>query len=61
MGKNWFVHSNPINLFLNVIGLVPLIAGIWAHSTELVLVAFSIIIAGHFYGWDEIHSSLKIH
>ena len=41
-GKLGLLHTNPINLFLNVIGIVPLIVGIWLHSTELVLVASSI-------------------
>ncbi len=60
LGRLGLLHKHPFNLALNFIGIFPLIYGIWRHSTELILIGFSIIILGHFFGWAEVNKNLKL-
>lgn len=60
LGKIALLHKHPINLALNLVGLIPLVSGLWQHSGELILLGFSVIILGHFFGWSEVNSKLRM-
>ncbi len=60
LGKIALLHKHPINFALNLVGLIPLISGLWQHSGELILLGLSGVILGHFFGWSEVNSKLKM-
>lgn len=60
LGKIALLHKHPINLALNLIGIVPLVIGVWQHRTELILLGMSGIILGHLFGWGEVSFKLKM-
>ena len=60
LGRLGLLHAQPINLFITAIGLIPFVVGFWGRLTELTLIGFSIVLLGHFYGWEDVHSSLRV-
>lgn len=54
LGKIALLHLHPVNLTLQTIGLIPLLYGIWIHSTATVLVGVSALAVGHLFGWDSV-------
>lgn len=60
LGKIGLLHKHPINLALNLIGLIPLLYGLWMHAGLIILIGLSVIIMGHFFGWSEVNSKLRM-
>lgn len=60
IGRIGLLHAHPINLTLNLIGLFFLIYGIWMHEEKSILIGVSTIIMGHFFGWTQVNSKLKV-
>jgi hypothetical protein len=54
LGKIALLHLNPVNLATQIVGLIPLVYGIWTHSTELILAGLSIVMLGHALGWNKV-------
>lgn len=54
LGKIGLLHSHPLNLTIQLIGLVPLIYGIWTHSAETILIGISVVLVGHVFGWASV-------
>ena len=60
LGKMGLIHKNPINLILNVIGIIPTLYGLWMHDVILILTGLSMIILGHFFGWSKVNSKFRM-
>ena len=60
VGRIGLLHTHPINLALNILGIVPLVSGIWTHKVETILLGVSIIIFGHFFGWSKVNPRLRV-
>ena len=60
LGKIGLLHKHPINLTLNLIGIIPLIYGLWMHEEVVILLGLSVIIMGHFFGWSKVNSKLRM-
>ena len=54
MGKMALLHLHPMNAIVQIIGLIPLLLGVWQHSIELILGGLSVILFGHLMGWSKI-------
>jgi hypothetical protein len=59
LGKMGLLHAHPVNLTLNLMGLIPLVYGLWEHSTEYILIGLTIVYFGHLYGWEEVNPKLR--
>ena len=57
LGKLALIHFHPFNLGLQILGLLPLIYGLWMHVPEAILIGVSLIIVGHFYGWSQLNDN----
>ena len=60
IGRIGLLHAHPINFSLNMIGLIFLIYGMWMHEERSILIGVSTIILGHFFGWTQVNSKLKV-
>jgi len=60
IGKIGLLHKHPLNFMLNLIGLGSLVYGLWLHSAEMILIGFSVIVIGHFFGWSEVNAKLRM-
>ncbi|MDO9181288.1 MAG: hypothetical protein Q7U04_02715 [Bacteriovorax sp.] len=60
LGKIGLLHAHPINLTLNSIGVITIINGLWTHSAEIILVGLSVTLFGHFFGWSDVNSKLRM-
>lgn len=60
LGRLALLHTHTGNLFIQLIGLVPSVYGIWTHSVEFTLIGLSIVIIGHVFGWDKVDRRLKM-
>ena len=54
LGKIGLLHLHPVNLLLQLIGVIPLLYGLWHHSGEFILAGVSLIFLGHVFGWEKI-------
>jgi hypothetical protein len=41
-------------MMIQLIGLVVLGSGLWAHHSQQILVGFSLVLLGHIFGWDKV-------
>jgi hypothetical protein len=53
-GKIALLHLNPINMTMQIFGLVLIVYGVWQHSVEASLIGISCILLGHLAGWKNI-------
>lgn len=53
MGKMAFLHLEPANVVVQLIGIAGAVWAIWAHSATGILGSLSVIFLGHLAGWDE--------
>jgi len=60
LGKVGLLHLQPMNLIVQLTGIVLSIYGLWWHETISILTGLSLIYAGHFYGWSRVHPALKM-
>ncbi len=59
LGKLGLLHTHPMNFALNILGLFPLAVGIWRHFPEYIIIGFSIVLLGHFFGWSKFNRNYK--
>jgi len=57
MGKMMLLHLHPFNLTIQTIGGVYLVFGVWTHSAPIIMIAASIGLGGHLWGWDRVHNT----
>jgi hypothetical protein len=58
LGKLMILHANPVNFFVQLAGGVFLLYCIWMHSLTGIMAAISVILLGHFVGWNKVNSAL---
>lgn len=58
LGKIMLLHLHPMNLPVQLLGFVPLIYGLWFHSGMWILVAMTVIMFGHMWGWHKVNEAL---
>ncbi len=58
LGKLAILHLNPINLIIQIGGVIILLPAIWQHSVEISLLGLSIVFLGHLAGWSKVDSRL---
>lgn len=58
LGKLALLHMHPANLSVQSLGLLLLIYGLWMHSEVVIMLAFSVIMLGHLWGWNRVNEAL---
>ena len=58
LGKILLLHLHPVNVALQTFGLAVLLYGFWMHSIVLMLLAVSVILLGHMFGWHKVNHAL---
>ena len=51
------LHLRPGNVITQVVGGAMLVYGIWFHFATIILIATSLILAGHLWGWRKVHDA----
>lgn len=59
IGKIALLHLHPFNFTVQLVGLIIALIGVWQHSTVYTLAGISLIVLGHFFGWNRIDSGFK--
>lgn len=54
LGKIALLHLNPLNMLIQLIGLVVLANALWGHNSQMMLIGVSLILVGHFFGWEKV-------
>ena len=60
MGRLARLHLDLRNWVIQLLGLIPLISGIWSHSTEMILAGLSIVALGHFFCWSKVNPGFRL-
>lgn len=58
LGKIALLHLHPVNLVVQVAGVIPFVYGLWQRNTELILGGFSVVLLGHSFGWSRVDRRL---
>jgi hypothetical protein len=58
LGKIMLLHLHPMNLSVQIAGFAVLFYGIWFHSTIYIMLATSIVLLGHMWGWHKVNEAL---
>lgn len=59
LGKLALLHLEPVNLGMQLAGLLLSLWGVWAHETMVILSGLSLVFLGHLAGWGAVHQALK--
>lgn len=60
LGRLALLHLRPANFAIQMAGAVLGLYGIWIHSTEVILISLSVILAGHLSGWAKFDSRFAL-
>lgn len=58
IGKLALLHLHPANVSVQSIGLLLMIYGLWMHAEVMLMLAFSVIMLGHLWGWHRVNEAL---
>lgn len=58
LGKILLLHLHPANVALQTFGFAVLLYSFWMHSTVLMMLAISVILLGHMFGWHKVNHAL---
>jgi hypothetical protein len=58
LGKILLLHLHPVNVLLQSFGFAVLLYSFWIHSAMLMLLAISVILLGHMFGWHKVNHAL---
>jgi hypothetical protein len=58
LGKIMLLHLHPLNLSLQLAGLATLVYGVWFHSGMWIMLAMTVIMIGHMWGWHKVNEAL---
>lgn len=58
LGRIMLLHLHPMNFSVQIAGFALLFYGIWFHSTVYIMVATSIVMLGHMWGWHRVNEAL---
>jgi len=56
-GKMGLLHLHPMNMIIQILGIVVFAYGIWEHETLVMLGGISCVLLGHLAGWNKVNSS----
>lgn len=59
LGKMALLHLHPLNLLVQLSGLVFVVAGLMQQDPLTIMAGATLILIGHFFGWSRVHPSLK--
>ncbi|HEV2297059.1 MAG TPA: hypothetical protein VGR72_00905 [Candidatus Acidoferrales bacterium] len=57
-GKIMLIHLHPVNLLIQIVGGIVLVYGVWIHSGIWIMVAMSVVLIGHMWGWHKVSEVL---
>ena len=60
LGSVAFVHLQPANAAIQLVGIVALVWALWTHSGPGLLGSMSTIFLGHLAGWDELWGKAEV-
>jgi hypothetical protein len=60
IGKIALLHMHPINIALQVFGVISFFFGVFEHTTEAMLFGFTLISLGHFFGWSRVDARFSV-
>ena len=58
LGKILLLHLHPVNVALQTFGFAVLLYSFWVHSAVSMLLAISVIMVGHMFGWHKVSHAL---
>jgi hypothetical protein len=58
LGRILLLHLHPVNILLQISGFAVLLYAFWIHSSLYILVAVSLILLGHMFGWHKVNQAL---
>ena len=53
LGKIILIYATPLNFLLYNLSTIPFVYGLWTHNSVFILIAISLILAPHFWGWKK--------
>ena len=56
-GKLMLVHLNPFNVIVQLVGCAYLLYGVWTHAAVPIMIARSVVLIGHLWGWKRVHDA----
>ena len=57
-GKIMLIHLHPVNLLVQIVGGIVLVYGVWIHSFIWIMVAMSVVLIVHMWGWNKVSEVL---
>lgn len=60
LGRIGLLHLNPVNLSIQIAGLIPFVYGIWNHAIEYILSGITVVLLGHFFGWSQVDENFDV-
>jgi hypothetical protein len=58
LGKIMLLHLHPANLLIQLVGFGLLLYSVWIHSGMYMMVALSLVMIGHMWGWHKVYEAL---
>jgi hypothetical protein len=59
-GKLALLHLQPMNLMIQLTGVVFSVSGLLRRDGLTIMTGLSLIYVGHFYGWSKVHPAFKL-
>jgi hypothetical protein len=60
VGQIALLHIQPINWFVQLVGVVALFYGIWTHEAKMILAGLSVLFLGHLIGWHRVDRHFEL-
>lgn len=61
VGRIALLHLQPLNMLVQLAGLVGIVYGLWGRETRTILAGLSIMLLGHLVGWAGVDKRFKLH
>lgn len=59
LGKIALLHLHPMNLTVQVTGIILYYYGLWSHSLETLISGVTLLLLGHLVGWGKINENFS--
>lgn len=60
LGRIVLLHTQPVNMFVQLVGLVGFFYGVWTHEVKVLLAGISIVMLGHIVGWHRVDRRFEL-
>lgn len=60
LGQLARLHLHPMNLMIQLVGLVGVVWGLWQHETLGILGGLSVVFLGHTFGWPRVDRAFSL-